>query len=126
MTPSPPIPTFDQITDWSNLLDAWRNAARGKRSHPTVAAFEHPVADHLLSIQQALRTGTWQPGPYTHFRIHSPKPRRISAAPFADRVVHHALCNILSPVFEPRFISDSYANRVGKGTHKALDRLLSR
>jgi hypothetical protein len=54
--------------------------------------------------------------------IHEPKRRLISAAPFRDRVVHHALCNVIEPIFERRFIFDSYANRVGKGTHRALDR----
>lgn len=58
-----------------------------------------------------------------HFYIHEPKRRRISAAPFTDRVVHHALCNVIEPVFEPLFIADSYANRRGKGTHRAVDRL---
>jgi RNA-directed DNA polymerase len=113
---------LEQVTDWANLLDAWRSAARGKRGQPRVAAFEYQAADKLLDIQSALRSGTWKPGPYTHFEIHSPKSRRISAAPFQDRVVHHALCNVIAPVFERLFISGSYANRVGKGTHRAIDR----
>jgi retron-type reverse transcriptase len=54
--------------------------------------------------------------------IHDPKKRRISAAPFRDRIIHHALCNIIEPLFERKFIFDTYANRVGKGTHKALNR----
>jgi hypothetical protein len=58
-----------------------------------------------------------------HFHIEEPKRRKISAADFRDRVVHHALCNLIEPRFERLFISDSYANRVGKGTHKAIDRL---
>ena len=88
-----------------------------------MAAFEHLAADHLLSIQAALNAGNWAPGPYVHFQVHSPKSRRISAAPFADRVVHHALCNAMTPVFEPLFHPDSYANRPGKGTHRAVDRV---
>ncbi len=128
MTKSSTIPpnskvTFEQVCDWPNLLKAWHNAARGKRGKPSVAAFEHQSADHLLEIQAQLRNGTWQPGEYVHFQIHSPKTRQISAAPFADRVVHHALCNVIAPVFERRFIPDSYANRTGKGTHRAVDRV---
>lgn len=65
---------------------------------------------------------TYRPGPYTSFYVHEPKRRLISAAPFRDRVVHHALCNLIEPLFERSFIFDSYANRVGKGTHAALDR----
>lgn len=87
-----------------------------------MAGFEHQVADRLLALQAALRDGSWQPGPYVHFKIHSPKTRLISAAPFADRVVHHALCNVMVPLFEPGFDEDSYANRTGKGTHRAVDR----
>jgi hypothetical protein len=64
----------------------------------------------------------YRPGPYHSFYIHEPKQRLISAAPFRDRVVHHALCNIIEPIFERSFIHDSYANRAGKGTHRALDR----
>ncbi len=56
------------------------------------------------------------------FYIHEPKRRLISAAPFKDRVAHHALCNVIEPLIERSFFFDSYANRVGKGTHRALDR----
>jgi len=115
--------TFENVSAWDNLLGAWRKAAAGKRGKRNVAAFDFHAADKLLAIQSALRNGTWSPGPYVHFQIHSPKTRRISAAPFADRVVHHALCNTISPRFERRFIADSFANREGKGTHRAIDRL---
>ncbi|MCO6427008.1 reverse transcriptase domain-containing protein [Nitrosomonas communis] len=79
--------------------------------------------DHLLQLHQELLLGSYTPGPYTHFFIHEPKRRKISAALFRDRVVHHALCSIIEPRFEQVFIPDSYANRVGKGTHRAIDRL---
>ncbi len=69
-----------------------------------------------------LREQTYQPGPYNSFYIHEPKRRLISAAPFRDRVVHHALCGLIEPIFERSFIHDSYANRAGKGTHRALNR----
>ncbi len=75
-----------------------------------------------MALQAELLAGTYHPGPYHSFYIHEPKRRLISAAPFRDRVVHHALCNLIEPIFERRFIFDSYANRVGKGTHRALDR----
>jgi retron-type reverse transcriptase len=116
-------PTLEQVCDWGNLLSAWHQAAQGKRGKPGVAAFEHQVADRLLDLQARLSDGTWQPGPYVHFTLDGPKRRLISAAPFADRVVHHALCNAIEPVFERLFIPDSYANRVGKGTHAAVDRV---
>ena len=114
---------FTQITTWDNLWHAFEKAARGKRRKAAAARFEHQVADHVLDLQQALRARTYQPGAYHHFVIHEPKRRRISAAPFRDRVVHHALCNLIEPLFDARFITDSYANRRGKGTHKAIDRM---
>ncbi len=116
---------FEQLTSWNNLLSAFRKAARGKRRVPAVAAFEHRLEDHLLELQAALRSKTYRPRSYTSFRVHEPKERLISAAAFHDRVVHHALCNVIEPVFERRFIADSYACRRGKGTHRALDRCQS-
>ncbi len=107
---------------WENLLLAWRKARKGKRGSPPAASFEMNVAENLLEIQAELAEQTYRPGPYASFTVHEPKRRLISAAPFRDRVVHHALCNIMEPLFERRFIHDSYANRVGKGTHRALDR----
>lgn len=116
---------FDAIIDWDNLWLAARRAARGKRCKISAATFEHQVADRLIELQASLRNKTYRPGAYRHFYIHEPKRRKISAAPFGDRVVHHALCNVIEPVFESRFIAHSYANRRGKGTHRALDQLQS-
>ncbi len=101
---------------------AYRKARRGKRSRPPAAGFEFNLESNLIGLQQALRHKTYTPGQYSSFYIHEPKRRLISAAPFADRVVHHALCNIIEPIFERSFIFDSYANRKEKGTHRALDR----
>jgi len=113
---------YAQVYDWENLLLAWRKAAKGKRGLAPAAAFEMNVAQNLLAIQEELAEKRYQPGGYVSFHIHEPKRRLISAAPFRDRVVHHALCNVIEPIFERRFIHDSYANRRGKGTHAALDR----
>ncbi len=105
------------------MLEAYRKAARGKRGKLAAASFEFGLADRLLDLQADLLAGSYQPGSYHHFVIHEPKRRLISAAPFRDRVVHHALCNIIEPLFEARFHPHSYANRVGKGTHRAVDQL---
>lgn len=110
------------IYAWENLWQAYREAARGKRGRPATASFELYLADNLLALQQELQQGTYRPGPYRSFFIHEHKKRLISAAPFRDRVVHHALCRVTVPRFERLFIGDSYANRLGKGTHRALDR----
>jgi RNA-directed DNA polymerase len=114
--------TYSDLCSWDNLLLAYRLASRGKRGHACVAAFEYRLEDNLVRLQRELETRTYRPGRYHSFYIHEPKRRLISAAPFRDRVVHHALCNVIEPAFERSFIADSYANRVGKGTHRALDR----
>ncbi len=113
---------YPRIHEFENLHRAYRDARRGKRHKESVAAFEFDLEDNLLNLQTELETETYQPGAYHHFYITEPKRRKISAAPFRDRVVHHALCNVIEPIFEARFIHDSYACRVGKGTHRALDR----
>lgn len=113
--------SYADVYQWINLYEAYRKAAKGKRGRPAVAAFEYRLEDNLVQLQEELANESYLPGPYTSFTIHEPKRRLISAAPFRDRVVHHALCNVIEPAFEASFIHHSYANRVGKGTHKALD-----
>jgi len=120
-----PSVAYRAICDWQTLLAAFAKAARGKRRAPAVAAFEFHLADQLLALQHDLARAAYRPGPYVNFYVHEPKRRRISAAPFRDRVVHHALCAVIEPRFERLFIPDSFANRVGKGTHAAIDRLQS-
>jgi hypothetical protein len=112
---------FAQIASWDNLLLAYHDAALGKRRKAAAAGFEHQLADHLAELQSELVAQTYRPGAYRHFIIQEHKRRKISAAPFRDRVVHHALCNLIQPHFERRFIANSFANRVGKGAHRAVD-----
>jgi len=113
---------YPSIASFENLYLAYKAAAKGKRGHPEVATFEFNLDQHLLQLEAELRDRSYRPGPYRSFRINEPKPRLISAAPLRDRVVHHALVRVIGPLFESRFIHDSYANRLGKGTHRALDR----
>lgn len=116
-------PAFAELCSWENLLLAWRTAARGKRGTASVARFEYRAEEQLSEIQERLLAGSYRPGAYVHFHIDDPKRRKISAIRFRDRVVHHALCAIIEPRFERLFIGGSYANRKGKGTHRAVDRL---
>jgi retron-type reverse transcriptase len=113
---------YSQVYDFANLYQAFCQARRGKRDRSEVAAFEFDLEENLLQVRQELATCTYRPGPYRNFYVRDAKRRLVSAAPFRDRVVHHALVNVIEPLFEPRFIGDSYANRVGKGTHRALER----
>lgn len=113
---------FARIVSFENLLRAERRAARGKRGRPSVARFEFHLERELIALQQALQSGGYQPGEFFSFEVRDPKRRAICAAPFRDRVVHHAVCDVLEPVFERRLIHDSYACRRGKGTHAAIRR----
>lgn len=113
---------WGQLVSFPHLWAAYRKARRGKRKHPGVAAFELNVERELCSLQDELIEQTYAPGPYRTFTIVDPKPRLISAAPFRDRVVHHALTSILEPIWERLFIADTYACRKGKGSHAAVDR----
>ena len=112
---------YADVHAFENLWLAYRKAAKGKRGRAAAALFEFKLADNLLQLQEELIDGSYRPGPYTHFEIHEPKRRLISAAPFRDRVIHHALCNVIEPAFERSFIDHSYANRKGKGTHRAIN-----
>ncbi|MCF7999936.1 MAG: RNA-directed DNA polymerase [Methylovulum sp.] len=102
---------------------AWRKARRGKRPSANQLVFDIRWLDNLLALKEQLRAGHWQPKRTVSFIVHHPKTREIHAPYFADRIVHHLLVERLEPLFEPVFIHDSYANRTGKGSHAAVDRL---
>lgn len=110
------------ITAWDNLYRAWRQARAGKRDRPAVVRFGQNLEAELYDLQTELRQGSYRPGRYRLFTLYERKPRQIAAAPFRDRVVHHALMNLVEPPIDSRFIHDSYACRRNKGVHKAVDR----
>ena len=112
---------WDEFVSWDNLVASWRAAAAGKRGTAAAARWEYRLGEHLLRLQRSLQAGHWQPGPYLRFEVHEPKRRVISAAPFADRVVHHALMRVTAGRFERRFSPHSFANRQGLGNLAALN-----
>ncbi|MEA5536837.1 RNA-directed DNA polymerase [Crocosphaera sp. XPORK-15E] len=113
---------WEKVIDFENLYLASRKAQKGKRFRDNVLEFNDNIENSLFELHHELETKTYQPGEYHTFRIYDPKPRLISAAPYRDRIVHHALCNIIIPPIEKSFIFDTYANRIGFGSHKALKR----
>ncbi len=116
---------FGQVVAFENLLLASKKAQLGKRFQDATAKFNLNLEKELHQIRRELLDKTYQPGAYHAFYVKEPKERMISAAPYRDRVVHHALCNVITPILEKTMISDTYANRVGKGTHKAIIRYQS-
>lgn len=113
---------YEKVAAFENLHEAFRRAAKGKKGRLDCAAFAYNRERELLALRQELLEGTYRHGPYREFEVEDPKRRQVKAAPFRDRVVHHALCNVIEPLFEARFIADTFACREGKGTLAALKR----
>lgn len=112
---------FEQAFSRENLLAAFQDAARHKRSKRACFRFERRLAYHLDRLHEALHAGTYRPQPYYSFMVYEPKARRIYAPSFGDLVVQHAIYRVVYPIFNPTFIDQSFACRVGKGTHAASD-----
>lgn len=112
--------TFEWLSDFKTLRRSAFRARKGTKLNPEIAVFWGDLERNLIILQAELRTKSYQPRPFRCFAIRDPKPRRIQAAHFRDRVVHHALCSVLDPLFEENAIVHSYACRKGKGTHAAL------
>jgi len=113
---------WPRVVAFDNLYLAYRAARLGKADRPSVGRFALNLERELLALQAELESGEYQPGPYRLFTVYERKPRLIAAAPFRDRVVHHALMRVIEPPLDRRFIFDSYACRVNKGVHRAVDR----
>lgn len=114
---------FPQIIDFENLYIATLEARKGKRFREEVLRFNNNLEENLIIIQNELIYKTYEVGKYKQFYIHEPKKRLIMALPFKDRVIQWAVYRNLYPIYDKQFIYDSYGCRVGKGTHKAADRL---
>jgi len=113
---------YGKLCSYDNLLLAFNKAKKRKSKKPYVQKFEKNLKSELCKLQWELLTGIYRPAPLTTFIVRDPKTRKISASHFRDRVVHHAICNIIEPIFESRFIYDTFANRKGKGTLGTLKR----
>ena len=113
---------WEQVVTMDNLYAAFCKARKGKRRRPDVAQFSLNLEQALCALQRELVSGQYAPGAYRQFTLYERKPRVISVAPFRDRVVHHAVMNVLEPLLDKRFIPDSYACRQNKGVHKAVAR----
>jgi RNA-directed DNA polymerase len=113
---------YKKIYNKKNLVLAWKKARKGKTKKDYVVEFEKELPKNLRNLQEELVTRTYSPKPREVFVLRDPKTRVISKADFRDRIIHHALCNIIEPIFDKIFIYDSCANRKGKGNLFALER----
>lgn len=111
---------YPRIADFGNLYLAFRKAFKGAKRSGETLAFYFNMEWELLALRKELAERSYAPGGYRYFNVYDPKERTIAVAPFRDRVVHHAIVNVLEPIYESRFIFDSYATRKDKGTHRAV------
>lgn len=113
---------YPEIYSFESLHAAYIRARRGKRDRAEVQQFEVDLEGNLIQLQNELIWGMYQTGRYRTFMVYEPKERVVAALPFRDRVVQHALVAAIEPIWECRFIHDSYACRPGKGTHLGASR----
>lgn len=113
---------YASLCSFENLELAFKRARKGKTLKPYVIEFEEKVEDNLRRLQTELLFQTYMPKPLETFILRDLKTRKISKSDFRDRIVHHAIFNVIEPLFDKRFIFDSFANRTGKGTLKAIQR----
>ncbi len=116
-------PSFYDVISPANLLQAWEEFKRGKRSKIDVAKFGLNLEDNLFDLHQRLTNGSWKPDPYTVFSVYDPKLRKIHKATVKDRVLYQAVYRKLYPLFDPGFIFQSYSSREFKGTHRGMKSL---
>lgn len=112
---------YDRAFTSDALLAAFHDAARHKRRKRACFNFEKRLAANLWDLHRELHDGSYRPRPYYEFEVTEPKPRRIFAPAFRDCVVQHAIYNLILPIFDAGFIDQSFACRIGKGTHAASD-----
>jgi RNA-directed DNA polymerase len=113
---------IEAAADLKNLYKAFWKAGKGRRYTPTVMTYRAHLEVNLLKLQAEILSGNVQVGDYQYFTIHDPKEREICAASFSEQVMHHALMNVCHERFEKAQIFDSYASRLGKGSHAAVER----
>lgn len=113
---------FERVVDPDNLRLAFVKASRGKRHRADQMRFQQNLNAELLRLREGLLAGDYPVGEYRCFTIWEPKEREICAAPFGERVLHHALMNVCEPYFDSWLVADSYASRKGRGQLKAVRR----
>ena len=113
---------YQRIISIDNLLLAWRKARKRKTKKQYVLEFEKHIVKNILDLYIELKNEQYFPRPLKTFVLRDPKTRKISKSDFRDRVIHHAIINILEPIYEKIFIYDSCASRKGKGNLLAINR----
>jgi len=113
---------YKDIISVENLLDAWLEFVKGKKSKKDIQLFSINLMDNIFKLQADLLDYTYKHGHYQEFNISDPKPRNIHKAAVPDRLLHHAIYRVLYPFYDRVFIADSFSCRIGRGIHKAIKR----
>ena len=106
---------YEKLYSNENLKLAYQKAKKGKSKKDSVIEFEKNLDLEIRKLHEELISFSYRPFQLRRFIIRDPKTRTIHASAFRDRIVHHALINIIEPIFEKRFVYDSYASRIDKG-----------
>lgn len=113
---------YKDIISVSNLLKAWDEFLPGKKKRGDVCEFSKNLMENIFSLHRDLSNKFYKHGGYKAFNVSDPKPRNIHKASVRDRLLHHAVYRILCPHFDKTFCSESYSCRLGKGTHRAINK----
>lgn len=114
--------TYQDIISFENLFEAWREFLSGKSKRKDVQKFQEHLMHYVLDLHRDLTARAYRHSNYEGFRISDPKPRDIHKASVRDRLLHHAIYRKLYASFDQTFVSDSFSCRIGKGTHRAMNR----
>lgn len=115
---------YSSIISIDNLTVASSNAKKGKLHQRSVQEFLKNPNHNIEQLHLVLKSNTFNTSEYSTFVIHEPKERVISRLPFyPDRIVHHAILNILEPIFVKHFVIDTYSCIKKRGIHLALNNL---
>src|SRR3989344_5250936 len=112
---------YGELFNLSNIFDAWNKFRRGKACKNDMMDFELHLEDNLFRLFEDLQNFNYKHSPYKHFQIFDNKKRDIHKAEVRDRVIHQIIYDYLLVLYEPEFISDSYASRINKGQYKAVN-----
>lgn len=114
---------YEKIYDWDNLLAAYKEARRGKTSSGSYLKYKEYYLTNLRDLQQRLIKEEWLPDTQLEFEIIDPKRRTIACQSFRDRVLHHALIQVIGPILDKAMMPQVFACRVGLGTHRCVKRM---
>ena len=115
---------WPQIADYDSLLVAWKEVRKRKTTKPQILRYESNLAVNLGRLEKSLQDGTYRPQRHYEFWIYDPKARLIQAPCLEDRIVQHAVCNVLREPIQRRLINHTYSCLIGRGTHKCSEQFL--